>query len=356
MSNVLRLLMVEDSEADTWLIVRELQRAGFRPEFERVETAGAMRDALEAHPWDLIISDYSMPLFGGPAALALYHEKGLDIPFISVSGVIGETTAVEMMKAGAHDYLMKDHLVRLAPAVTRELRAAQERRVNKQAEAARAHLAAIVQSCDDAIVSQTLDGTILSWNPGAERLYGYTALEIIGRSISVLVPPDRPGELPKIFEMLKRGEPIEGFETVRVGKDGRPIEVMVTISPIKDDAGNFAGASSVAHSISRRKQEERERQRLIQELTEALARVKTLSGLLPICSSCKKIRNDDGYWEQVETYIKEHSQAEFTHSLCPDCAKLFFPEFQPAPAAEWEAGAKPETRMPKAEGNPKSEA
>ena len=146
-SNILRLLIVEDSEADTWLIVRELQRGGFRTEFERVETAGAMREALDSRKWDLIISDYSMPLFAGPAALALYREQGLDIPFISVSGVIGEETAVELMKAGAHDCVMKDNLQRLVPAVRRELRAAEERRVQRQAEAASAHLAAIVQSC-----------------------------------------------------------------------------------------------------------------------------------------------------------------------------------------------------------------
>jgi PAS domain S-box-containing protein len=334
MSNILRLLMVEDSEADTWLIVRELQRAGFRLEFERVETAGAMREAIEAHPWDLIISDYAMPLFGGPAALALYTEKGLDIPFISVSGVMGEETAVEMMKAGAHDYVMKDRLARLAPAVTRELRAAQERRVKQQTEAARAHLAAIVQSCDEAIIGKTLNGTILSWNAGAERLYGYTAVEMIGHSASKLLPEDRLGELPKILERVKRGERLDDFETVRVGKDGRLVEVLETISPIRDPAGEVTGASSVARSITRRKEEERERQRLIQELTEALARVKTLSGLLPICSSCKKIRDDAGYWQQLETYIARHSQAEFTHSLCPDCAPRFFPELQSAPTGQ----------------------
>ena len=105
MSNPLRVLIVEDSQDDTWLIVRNLQRAGFRPDFERVETMAAMREALETQSWDLIISDYSMPQFAGPAALALYRQKGLDIPFISVSGVIGEETAVEMMKAGAHDFV-----------------------------------------------------------------------------------------------------------------------------------------------------------------------------------------------------------------------------------------------------------
>src|SRR5271157_3741666 len=109
MADTLRLLIAEDSEDDTWLIIRELQRGGFRPEFERVETAGAMREAIETQSWDLIISDYSIPSFGGQVALAIYHQQRLDIPFIAVSGVMGEETAVEMMKAGAHDYVLKDN-------------------------------------------------------------------------------------------------------------------------------------------------------------------------------------------------------------------------------------------------------
>src|SRR5258708_25790986 len=102
--------------------------------------------ALEVNTWDLIVSDYSLPQFGGPAALALYREKGLDIPFISVSGAIGEDIAVEMMKAGAHDYVMKNNLARLAVAVERELRAADERRQRRPNSGARAHLACIVVS------------------------------------------------------------------------------------------------------------------------------------------------------------------------------------------------------------------
>ena len=328
MSNPLRVLIVEDSQDDTWLIVRNLQRAGFRPDFERVETMAAMREALETQSWDLIISDYSMPQFAGPAALALYRQKGLDIPFISVSGVIGEETAVEMMKAGAHDYVMKGNLARLAPAVRRELQAAHERRARKEAESGMAHLASIVQSCDDAIIGKTLEGRIVSWNPGAERLYGYTADEMVGQSIAILSPPNRPRELPEIYEMLRSGQRIEGLETVRIRKDGQQVEVSMTISPIKDTEGRVTGASIVARDISQRKSEERERLKLIEELTQALTRVKTLSGLLPICASCKKIRDDNGYWQQVEAYVKQHSNAEFTHSLCPDCVTRLYPDLK----------------------------
>src|SRR5947207_739689 len=155
----LRVLVVEDSEVDTELILRELKRNGFEPVSQRVDTAESMTSALEQGSWDLIISDYSLPLFGGAAALSLFQEKGLDIPFIVVSGALGEERAVEMMKAGAHDYVLKHNLPRLAPAVRRELAAAEERRVGKQQGAMVAHLASIVQSCEEAIVGKTLDGT-----------------------------------------------------------------------------------------------------------------------------------------------------------------------------------------------------
>lgn len=271
MADPLRVLIVEDSVEDTFFIIRELQRGGFNVSFERVETAAAMQTALQAQPWDLIISDYSMPPFGGPAALSLYQRSELDVPFIVVSGAIGEELAVQMVKAGAHDYIMKDNLGRLVPAVRQELRAAQERRNRRQAEAVTAYLASIVESCEDAIIGKTMDGTIVSWNAGAERLYGYQAVEMIGRSVSVLLPPYRPDELAEWLEKLKRGEPVENVETVRMRKDGSPVEVSITLSPIREASGKLVGASSVARDITRRKQEENERLTLIQDLTSALS-------------------------------------------------------------------------------------
>jgi PAS domain S-box-containing protein len=214
-----------------------------------------------------------MPHFAGPAALALYQQKGLDIPFISVSGTVGEETVAELIKAGAHDYVMKNNLVRLVPAVKREVGATQDRRNRRRAEAISAYLASIVQYCDDAIIGKTLDGIVVSWNAGAERMYRYTADEMIGRSVSILIPSYRPEELPGIFEKIMRGEGVEGLETVRLRKDGTPVEVSLTISPIRDATGQIVGASSVARDITRRKQEENERLDLIKDLTSALTHV-----------------------------------------------------------------------------------
>jgi PAS domain S-box-containing protein len=120
----------------------------------------------------------------------------------------------------------------------------------KRAEDGLRHLAAIVESSYDAIIGKDLEGNILSWNKAAERIYGYAAHEVTGRSISILVPPDRPDELPRIMATLKRGENVEHFQTVRVRKDGRRLNVSLTISAIKDVNGRAVGASTIAHDIT----------------------------------------------------------------------------------------------------------
>src|SRR5260370_11007672 len=135
MPDLIRVLIVEDSPEDSLLIVRELQEGGFEVVFERVDTATAMEAALQAKNWDTIISDYSMPQFCGAEALQLYQRRDSDIPFIIVSGFIGEERAVEIVKAGAHNYVMKDHLAnRLVSVVRKELRAANERRIRWKSE------------------------------------------------------------------------------------------------------------------------------------------------------------------------------------------------------------------------------
>lgn len=198
---------------------------------------------------------------------------------------------------------------------------------NKKAEKLTAHLAAIVQSADDAIISEDLSGIIETWNAGAEKIFGYTAQEIIGKHISVLLPPGHTDEVPDISGRISMGENMEHFETVRMRKDGTLIQVLLTFSAIKDENYRTVGVSEIAHDISVRKRIETERDKLIIELKEALAKVKKLSGLLPICASCKKIRNDQGFWEQVETYITEHSEALFSHAICPECGKKLYPQY-----------------------------
>ncbi len=134
MGTPLRVLIVDDSETDALLMVRELKHGGYEPTWSRVETEEAMRGALERQPWEVILSNFTLPQFSGMAALETVKQCGLDLPFIMITGTVGEETAVATMKAGAHDYLLKGNLTRLPAAVARELREAAERRERRQVE------------------------------------------------------------------------------------------------------------------------------------------------------------------------------------------------------------------------------
>lgn len=136
MRKPLHILIVEDSADDTELLINELRRGDYEPVYERVESAAAMRAALARKGWDIVISDHSVPQFDSHGALALLTESGLDIPFIIVSGTIGEEAAVHAMKAGANDYLVKGKLARLTPAIARELAEGEHRRARRAAEQA----------------------------------------------------------------------------------------------------------------------------------------------------------------------------------------------------------------------------
>ena len=145
--------------------------------------------------------------------------------------------------------------------------------------AAASWLAAIVESSDDAIVSKTLDGIITSWNPAAQRLFGYTAEEVIGCPISILAPPDRENEMSANLERIRRGEKVERHETVRQRKDGSLVDISLTVSPIRDETGRIVGASKIARDITTRKQAE-ERQRLL--TAELSHRVKNLFAVVQV--------------------------------------------------------------------------
>jgi PAS domain S-box-containing protein len=306
------------------------------------------------------------------------------------------------------------------------------------------YLTAIIQASDEAIIGKTLDGTIVSWNKGAEKIYGYKAEEVLGRSIAILLPPGTTDELPAIMKQLRRGQRIESYETTRVHKDGHLIDVSVTISPVKDKTGKVVGASAIARDITKHKQaevalrlsEERFRvalkgapvvvftqdrqlrytwinspvlawarqdsigktdaeivsgeegarlmaikqevlrtgvgsrsevhvafegvmhyfdliveplrdaegtllglicsatditssKNLIAKLQEALDQINVLSGLLSICASCKRIRDEHQTWQPLESYIQAHSEAKFSHGVCPDCLRKLYSDYYP---------------------------
>lgn len=187
MSIPLRVLIVEDSEDDTELLIYELERGGYELISERVDTPIAMKAALHKQAWDVVIADYTLPSFSAPAALELLKERGLDLPFIIVSGTIGEDIAVAAMKAGAHDYLMKGKLARLLPAVERELRDASERRKRREAEQAvrqnEKRFRSLIENALDIITVLGTDGIIRYESPSVEKVLGYKPQELVGKNI-----------------------------------------------------------------------------------------------------------------------------------------------------------------------------
>jgi DNA-binding NtrC family response regulator len=176
----LRVLLVEDDENDAVLIEGKLQRSGFEPTLQRVDTAPAMEQAIAQRQWDVVIADYTLPSFSALAALRVLQQSGQDLPFIVVSGTTDDENAVESMRAGAHDYLVKGNLRRLAPAIEREVRDAGIRAAQRQATAALHLRNRAIEASDNGIVISDLrqpDIPITYVNPAFERITGYTAAD-----------------------------------------------------------------------------------------------------------------------------------------------------------------------------------
>ncbi len=238
MDEQLRVLIIEDSEDDALLIARVLRRGGYDVQVEQVDTAEEMRAALARQPWDIIICDYTMPKFSGLAALTILKESGLDLPFIIVSGTIGETAAVAAMKAGAHDYVMKDNLTRLIPIIQRELEETKVRRERRRAEQDKLRLQAqveaqaqqmqhIVNTIPEGVLLLDRDNIVIQANPVAKEdlrvladtAVGHKLTQLGGRPITTLQTSPPKGFWHKVqakgrsFEIIAK--PVEaGVDTL----------------------------------------------------------------------------------------------------------------------------------------------
>ena len=200
----LSVLQVEDSAADAELIVRTLERSGFEVRATRVQNAGSMRDALATESFDIVLADYRLPQFDAPSALRILNDSGLDLPFLVVSGTIGEDVAVLMMKAGAHDYILKDNLTRLQPAVAREIADAQMRRSRRAAETALRESEERLALAIEATQLGTFDfdprTKALVWSQFGKRHYGLSADALV--SIDQLWQAVHPDDRPRIKDIL----------------------------------------------------------------------------------------------------------------------------------------------------------
>ena len=183
----------------------------------------------------------------------------------------------------------------------------------------------------DAVLVVDRQDRVLDLNPAARRLLG-VGPSAVGQPVAQAL-----ASRPEIRDTLSQPAVVE-VQTEIVWKDPKPRYIELRVSALRDRRGERAGQFAVLREVTDRKQAEAERERLIAELRQALRDIKNLRGLLPICASCKKIRDDQGYWQSLEQYVTEHSEAQFTHGLCPECMMRLYPEFRSAGPGEPEPG------------------
>ena len=272
----LSALFVEDSEVDATLTLRFLEKAGYDVVWERVEDGEAMRAALDRRVWDVVISDYNLPQFDAPSALALVQQSGKDIPFIVVSGAIGEETAAALVKAGAHDYILKNNLSRLPGSVARELSRAQDREAYARAEVAlrerEQEYRMLFEKNLDAIVWINADTLrIIKVNPAAERLFEAPNGGMVGRVNLEFHPPDiKTHFIDEFLECGRTGQ--KSFATEILTATGRrvPVEVFPLIVEIKD----IKIYQGLFHDITEHRRVE-EQMRAAKEAAEATSKAKS---------------------------------------------------------------------------------
>ena len=281
-----RLLMVEDREDHAELIVATLRRAGIPVAAHRVDSASGLSRALDAEAAELVILDCSMPDFSGPEAMEMIRRRGIDLPCVVVSATLGEERAVEMMRAGASDYVMKDNLMRLPAVVERELRDAAERRARREVERKYSglndRLSGFMRAADALLVVVAgTDGVITDWNEGAERMLGRRAEEVVGRAdLTIAHDADEiarradelgvPAGVEALLADARRGA-TDAAELTYVHRDGSRIPVTCTIAAIRDERGAVTGFVQMARDISARRRHEAEQEALRRVALEVAA-------------------------------------------------------------------------------------
>jgi len=252
----LKVLVVDDSMDDVLLLQRELRRGGYDPSVRRVQDAASLAAALADDAWDLVLCDYVVPGLDVLEALRVVQASGLDLPFVIVSGRVGEDEAAAALKAGAHDFVTKERLSRLVPAIERERREATDRARRRQAEQAlresEERYRLLVESIHDyAICLLDVDGCVSSWNGGAERVFGYAASEIRGSHVGRLFRSldGTQGLATQILEAAARVGTYEA-EVWCAHKDGSALLTSLLITAVRDDDGTLKGFTLLGRDIT----------------------------------------------------------------------------------------------------------
>jgi PAS domain S-box-containing protein len=327
----LNILMLEDNIDDVEMVRRALHEGGFAIRTTCVKNQWEFLDALETTSPDVILSDHAIPAFSGFEAMAMAKQKYPEVPFIFVTGLPEELSEIAAFERGAVDYVPKSRMTRLAPVIKRALDEAAERAERYQQETtlreSEARFRALLDGVQDyAICMLDPQGCVNSWNSGAEWIEGFTSEEILGQHLARLYPVEsvatgRPAHA--LAHSVAHGRFEE--ECLLARKDGCPYWAHLVLTAVHDRGGSLQGFALVLHDITLRKLAEVEREELLARLEGALTDVKILSGMLPLCAACKKVRDAGGEWQALEAFLRDHSEAMVTHEFCPECARLIQP-------------------------------
>ncbi len=332
---MLHILLVDDDDVDREAMKRHVRKEHLGYDLRTVASESEAGAALRENSFDVILLDYDL---GTATGLDILPCAG-NTPVVFVTGGGDEEVAVEAMRRGAYDYIIKDpdrNYLKILPAtienVLKRRNAEEERRKAEEALAAsREELDSIIKTVPD-IIYRLDDDSRISFISDAVRIYGYEPEDLLGADIFTIVhQEDRSNARYRVNERRTGARSTRSFELRLLTKDKRPIPFEIfnisaqglyhTQKPIESA---FLGTQGIARDITKRKKAEKEREKLIRELQEAMAEVKTLSGLLPICASCKKVRDDKGYWNQIEEYLENQVDVSFSHGICPECLKELY--------------------------------
>jgi PAS domain S-box-containing protein len=291
MNSHLSVLIVEDSEDDMLLMLRELRRGGYTPDYVRVDTPAAMQAALDRQPWDIVIADYTLPTFSAPDALKLLQSQKFDLPFIIVSGTIGEDTAVAAMKAGAHDYIIKGTLARLVPAVERELRETEERRKRHSAERAlresEERFRQLAENITESVfwMSDPKARQFLYVSPAYENIWGRSCESLYANFeewLEAIHPDDRQQVQTVFFEQALAGTYDEQYRIIR--PDGSLRWIHDRGFPIKDNSGEPYRVVGISENIT-------ERQTALLDRLQSQQKIHEQAALLDVATDAILVRD-----------------------------------------------------------------
>ncbi len=328
----MRVLLIEDNEDDALLVLRELKKGGFNPVYERVETAAAMKKALKEEQWDIILSDYKLPKLDGIHAISLLKEVNMDIPLILVSGTIGEETAVECMRAGAVDYVMKNNLTRLCPAIKRELKEAQARKRQRKAEENLFKNQLLLNETQKIAGvggwEYDLVNRHVSWTDEAYRIYGVSNdfdLNNIEQNIKFYSPGDQKIITQAFWQAVKNGIPYD-LELKFINARGNHLWVR-TIGKVEKKQGKIVRVFGYIQDITERKKAEVE---FLQKAEQVDILNKRLEFAMDATHTNTNIIDADfnllyvdERWQKIygaPEGMKCYKYFMGTNKMCPDCA------------------------------------